>query len=151
MRALFPCAATDAVILVVRVGAVYGSKFSIWDMGDLQGGKPTITGSSFPEGGTQFRSVPPLPPSPSLTTTHPPPRRWCPTYPEYFAIASSSPAKGAVLHLHNANYINALPTVLGIAPHPLHVRTFDWLAGKGIPRIAAGVGREVVIFYIGTE
>ncbi|TFY53946.1 hypothetical protein EVJ58_g9153 [Rhodofomes roseus] len=116
---------------VDTVGAVYGSRFAIWDMGDLQGGKPTVTGVSFPEGGALFR--------------------WCPTYPEYFAIASSSPAKGAAIHLHNANYINAVPTVLGIAPHPLHVRTFDWLAEKGIPRIAAGVGREVVIFYIGTE
>ena len=128
---------------------MYGSKFSIWDMGDLQGGKPTVTGMSFPEGGTQFRYVHALPLTPP--PTHGQPHRWCPTYPEYFAIASSSPSKGAVIHLHNANYINAVPTVLGIAPHPLHVRTFDWLAGKGIPRIAAGVGRDVVIFYIGTE
>lgn len=116
-------------------------------MGDLQGGKPTVTGASFPEGGTQFRCVD----YDLLACLASYMRRWCPTYPEYFAIASSSPSKGAVIHLHNANYINAVPTVLGIAPHPLHVRTFDWLAGRGIPRIAAGVGREVIIFYIGTE
>jgi hypothetical protein len=37
------------------VGAVYRSKFSIWDMSKLQGGKPCATGISFPGGGHRFR------------------------------------------------------------------------------------------------
>ncbi|KAH9914700.1 uncharacterized protein B0H18DRAFT_1097086 [Fomitopsis serialis] len=117
---------------VDTVGAVYGSRFSIWDMGTSKAANPPSRARAFPRAARSFGT-------------------WCPTYHEYFAIASGSPAKGAAIHLHNANYINAVPTVLGIAPHPQYVRTFDWLAGKTIPRIAAGVGREVVIFYIGTE
>ncbi|KAH9951421.1 WD40-repeat-containing domain protein [Amylocystis lapponica] len=113
------------------VGATYGSKFAIWDMANLHGGKPTVAGTSFPEGGHQFR--------------------WCPSYPEYFAISTSSPAKGAVIHVHNTNFIHAQPTVFPVASRPQYVRSFDFLAGRGIPRIAAGVGREVVIFYIGVD
>ncbi|KAI0956944.1 hypothetical protein AcW1_005499 [Taiwanofungus camphoratus] len=113
------------------VGATYGSRFAIWDMANLQGGKPNVTGTSFPEGGSQFR--------------------WCPTYPEYFAISSSSPAKGAVIHVYNVGYVHAQPTVFNVASRPLYVRSFDFLAARGIPRIAAGVGRDVVIFSIGVD
>ena len=41
--------------------------------------------------------------------------------------------------------------MFNVAPRPLYVRDFDFLAQKGIPRIAAAVGREIVIFYIGVE
>lgn len=37
------------------VGAAYGSKFSIWDITKLEGGKPTMSGISFPEGSRHFR------------------------------------------------------------------------------------------------
>lgn len=37
------------------VGAAYGSRFALWDMGSLAGGKPFVTGTSFAEGGSQFR------------------------------------------------------------------------------------------------
>ena len=37
-------------------------------------------------------------------------------------------------------------------PRPQHIRAFDFMGARGrIPRIAAAVGREVVIFYIGVE
>lgn len=78
-------------------------------------------------------------------------RRWCPTYPDYFAVSTSSPAKGAVLHVHNVAYVHAQPTVFQIAPRPLYVRAFDFVACKGIPRIVAAVGREVIVFYIGVD
>ncbi len=39
------------------IGAAYGSKFALWDLSKLQGGKPAIMGSTFPEGGTKFRYV----------------------------------------------------------------------------------------------
>ncbi|GBE82570.1 WD40-repeat-containing domain protein [Sparassis latifolia] len=113
------------------VGAAYGSKFAIWDMANLQGGKPSVSGASFTEGGNHFR--------------------WCPTYHEYFAISAAPPTKGAVIHLYNTGYIQAQPTVYNIGSRPLYVRTFDFMADRGIPRIVAGVGREVVIFYIGDD
>ena len=77
--------------------------------------------------------------------------RWCPTFSEYFALSTNNPSKGAVIHVHNTSYINAQPTVFNLAPRPLQVRDFDFLATSGIPRIAAGVGNEAVIFYIGVE
>ncbi|PIL23681.1 hypothetical protein GSI_13430 [Ganoderma sinense ZZ0214-1] len=113
------------------VGAAYGSKFALWDLGNLYGGKPYVAGTSFAEGGHQFR--------------------WCPTYPDYFAVSTSSPAKGAIIHVHNVNYTHAQPTAFQIAPRPLYVRSFDFVACRGIPRIVAAVGRDVVVFYIGVD
>ncbi len=66
-------------------------------------------------------------------------------------MSTSSPAKGAVLHVHNVAYVHAQPTVFQIAPRPLYVRAFDFVACKGIPRIVAAVGREVIVFYIGVD
>ncbi|KAI0811099.1 hypothetical protein BC629DRAFT_1589844 [Irpex lacteus] len=113
------------------IGAVYGNRFSLWDISKLQGGKPSVTSASFPEGGTKFR--------------------WCPSHHEYFAITTNAPTAGAVVNVYNTNHIHAHPTTLTIAPRPLYVRDFDFISQKGIPRIAAAVGREVVIFNIGVE
>ncbi|KAH9946415.1 WD40-repeat-containing domain protein [Epithele typhae] len=113
------------------VGAAYGSRFALWDMGNLHGGKPYLAGPSFPEGGHQFR--------------------WCPTYPDYFAVSTRSPARGAAIHVHNVAYPHAPPTVFALARRPLYVRAFDFVACRGIPRIAAAVGRDVVVFYIGVD
>ncbi|KAF8892685.1 hypothetical protein BD779DRAFT_1510340 [Infundibulicybe gibba] len=113
------------------IGAVYGSKFSIWDISNLRGGKPFAVGNSFSEGGSTFR--------------------WCPTYPEYFAIATQSPIKGAVIHIHNTSYIHSQPTVFNLRPRPHLVRDFDFLALPEIPRIAAAVGQTVIIFPIGVD
>lgn len=135
------------------VGAIYGTRFSLWDISKLQGGKPAVTVSSFPEGGTKFRFVPDSLrrlKHRHLTYLHLD-NSWCPSHHEYFAVTTNSPAKGAVIHVHNTNYINAQPTVFQIASRPLYVRDFDFIAEKGIPRIVAAVGREVIIFYIGVE
>ncbi|KIP02652.1 hypothetical protein PHLGIDRAFT_26486 [Phlebiopsis gigantea 11061_1 CR5-6] len=113
------------------IGAAYGARFSLWDLSKLQGGKPNATGPTFPDGGTKFR--------------------WCSSYPDYFAVTTNSPGKGAVVHVHNTGYLQAQPTVFSVAPRPAYVRDFDFLAAKGIPRIAAAVGRELVVFYIGVE
>lgn len=40
------------------VGANYGSRFAIWDISKLRGGKPIHTGISFQDGGHAFRYVP---------------------------------------------------------------------------------------------
>ncbi|KAJ7273440.1 hypothetical protein B0H12DRAFT_1176602 [Mycena haematopus] len=109
------------------VGAVYGSRYSLWDISRLQGGKP-MTGNSFPQGGHRFR--------------------WCPTYPEYFAISTQSPVKGAVINIHNTTY--AQPTAMALAPRPHFIRDFDWLASR-TPRIAAAVGRQLIVFSVAVD
>ncbi|KAJ7684840.1 hypothetical protein DFH06DRAFT_1156822 [Mycena polygramma] len=109
------------------VGAVYGSRYSLWDISRLQGGKP-VTGSSFPQGGHRFR--------------------WCPTFPEYFAISTQSPAKGAVINIHNTAYTQ--PTAMTLAPRPHYIRDFDWLASR-TPRIAAAVGRQLIVFSVAVD
>lgn len=113
------------------IGATYGSKFAIWDMTNLRGGKPNVSGISFPEGGHVFR--------------------WCPTHPEYFAIAGNSPNKGAVIHVHHIGHVQVPPVVFCIGQRPLFVRTFDFLTGDDMPRVAAGVGRNIMIFNIGID
>ncbi|KDQ59396.1 hypothetical protein JAAARDRAFT_32955 [Jaapia argillacea MUCL 33604] len=113
------------------IGAAYGPRFSIWDTAHLYGGKPYATGVSFLEGCDKFR--------------------WCHTFPDYFAISAQSSAKGAVIHVHNVAYPQTQPTVFNIAPRPLRVRDFDFLSAPGIPRLAAAVGREVLVFSIGVD
>ena len=117
------------------IGAVHRSRFSLWDLSKLHGGKPTISGASFPEGAHRFR--------------------WCPTYPEYFAISTRNPgaAHGATIHVHSALHAHSHlePTTFTLAPRPLRVRDFDFMSLKGIPRIAAAVGHELIVFYIGLE
>jgi len=113
------------------IGATYGSRFALWDLSKLQGGKPNLTGTSFPEGGNRFR--------------------WCPTYPEYFAVSTNDPTKGAFINVHNTAYLPSEPTAFVVGKRPLYIQDFDFVATQGIPRIAAAVGREVVIFYIGVE
>ncbi|OCH95227.1 hypothetical protein OBBRIDRAFT_720874 [Obba rivulosa] len=131
------------------IGAAYGSRFALWDLLSLHGGKPYVTGTSFPEGGHQFRYVCHFLRSPTHRVLLFP--MWCPTYPEYFAISANAPGRGAVIHVHNTGYVHAQPTVFNVGPRPLFVRDFDFLAARGIPRLVAAVGREVVIFYIGVD
>ncbi|KAG6861745.1 hypothetical protein C0995_012750 [Termitomyces sp. Mi166 len=113
------------------IGAVYGSKFSIWDIGNLQGGKPLASGISFPEAGYRFR--------------------WCPTYPDYFAISAQTPVQGAIIHIHNTNYLQAQPTEFSLFQKPHFIQDFDFLGLRGIPRIAAAVGKKIYIFPIGVD
>ena len=122
------------VLLLFSIGAVHRSRFSLWDLSKLHGGKPTLSGASFPEGAHRFR--------------------WCPTYPEYFAISTRNPGtRGATIHVHSALHAHSHlePTAFTLAPHPLRVRDFDFMSLKGIPRIAAAVGHELIVFYIGLE
>jgi hypothetical protein len=86
------------------------------------------------------------------------PRGWseqisckCPTYPEYFAISAQLPDKGAVVHIHNTNYLQAQPSILSVDTRPHMIQDFDFLALRGIPRIAAAVGRTLVVFSIGVD
>ncbi|KAI0253898.1 hypothetical protein BJV78DRAFT_1298538 [Lactifluus subvellereus] len=90
------------------IGAVHRSRFSLWDLSKLQGGKPTLSGASFPEGAHRFRCA-----------------------------------------LHARAHVE--PTAFTLAPRPLCVRDFDFVPLKGTPRIAAAVGHELIIFYIGVE
>ena len=121
-------------LFLSSIGAVHRSRFSLWDLSKLHGGKPTLSGASFPEGAHRFR--------------------WCPTYPEYFAISTRNPgARGATIHVHSALHAHSHvePTTFTLAPRPLRVRDFDFMSLKGIPRIAAAVGHELIVFHIGLE
>ena len=40
------------------IGAAYGSRFALWDLSKLNGGKPNVVGPTFPDGGTKFRYAP---------------------------------------------------------------------------------------------
>ncbi|KAF9557674.1 hypothetical protein CPC08DRAFT_774271 [Agrocybe pediades] len=113
------------------IGGVYGKKFVVWDIKKLAGGLPYVTGGTFPEGGDTFR--------------------WCRTHPDYFAISTRTPAKGAVLHVHNLSYAQASPNPISLRPKPHFIRDFDFLGLPGIPRVAAAVGRDVIIFPIGED
>lgn len=59
--------------------------------------------------------------------------------------------KGAIIHVHNTTFIHAQPNVISIAPRPHRIRDFDFLATRGIPRIAAAVGREIIMFSIAAD
>ncbi|KAG6850464.1 hypothetical protein H0H93_012885 [Arthromyces matolae] len=121
----------DTSDMQVPIGAVYGSKFSVWDINNLHGGKPFASGISFPHAGHRFR--------------------WCPTYPDYFAISAQYPTQGAVIHIHNTNYLHAQPTELTVLDKPHFIQDFDFLALRGIPRIAAAVGRRIFVFPMGVD
>ncbi|KAA1478812.1 hypothetical protein DENSPDRAFT_845929 [Dentipellis sp. KUC8613] len=114
------------------IGASYGSRFAIWDLSKLRGGKPATIGLSFPQGVQSFR--------------------WCPTHTTYFALAPSPRAsKGAHLHIYNAACSDAQPTFLNFGSRSSRIHDFDWLATPGIPRIATAIGRTVIILYIGVD
>lgn len=138
-----------ALNLFRRIGGVFGPKFALWDISKLRGGTPNATGTSFAEGGQLFRYASPLYWLLQIPTTIP--SRWCQTHTEYFAISTRSPTNGALLHVHNCSYVHAPPTPFALRPKPHFVRDFDFLALPGIPRIAAAVGRTVIIFPIGVD
>ncbi|KAF5331048.1 hypothetical protein D9619_005706 [Psilocybe cf. subviscida] len=113
------------------IGGVFGNKFALWDVGQLRGGLPHKTGPTFPDGGHVFR--------------------WSPTHTEYFGISASSPTKGAIVQIHNMHFVNASPANFTFAPKPHFIRDFDFLSLEGIPRVAAAIGRKVMISQIGVE
>ena len=129
------------------VGGVYGNKFALWDISKLRGGLPTVSGSTFPEGGSVFRYDNAFHAVIFFIQVC----RWCPTYPEHFAISAQSPSIGATIHIHNCNFVHSPPTPFTIRSKPHFVRDFDFLSLSGIPRIAAVVGRSLLIFSIGVD
>jgi hypothetical protein len=136
------------LISIFSVGATYGSTFSIWDMSKLQGGKPSVTGVSFPEGGRQFRcAFSGCWVHNYLTVPH----RWSHSMPDCFGITSQSPSKGAVIHIHDMRYIHAQPFVINIASKPHIIRDFDFVASRGTTIISAAVGRELVVLSVDVD
>jgi len=53
MVSLWAC--SNLMFAYPRIGATYGSRYSIWDLSNLQGGKPAVSGPGFAGGGHQFR------------------------------------------------------------------------------------------------
>ncbi|KAJ2936684.1 hypothetical protein H1R20_g411, partial [Candolleomyces eurysporus] len=113
------------------IGGVFGTRFSIWDLSNMRGGKPAVTAQGTLDGGYRFR--------------------WCRTYPEHFGISTQSPTRGATIQVHNTNFVQAQPTVFTLRQRPQFVCDFDFLSLPGIPRIAAAVGKSLLVFPIGEE
>ncbi|KAI5124016.1 hypothetical protein M0805_003848 [Coniferiporia weirii] len=114
------------------IGSVFGSEFALWDTSILNGGKPFATGTTFSEGGRKIR--------------------WCPSFPEYFAISAISVTpKGAVINVNNMDHLQSQAASIEIATRPHHVTDFDWLATRGTPRLAVAVERDVYVFPISVD
>jgi hypothetical protein len=107
------------------IGSTHGNRFNIWNLKQVQGGKPLMSGSGFG------------------------PFRWNEASPGVFALGSNSPTVGAQVSLYNTSYIYAEPSVRTVAPRPQYIRDFDFLSSNGPTRIAAAVGHEVLVFSIG--
>jgi hypothetical protein len=128
------------------IGAVYGSTFSVWDIAKVQGGKPQGSGP-LPEGGQHFRYVVSWLKELKLTEDD----RWCPTYPDIFAISSQSRTKGATIQIFNTKYIHTQPLSVTLVSAPHVVRDFDFMADQGTTRVVAAIGKELFIFEINIE
>lgn len=128
------------------MGLSCGSRFAIWDLSKLRGGKPLHSGNSFADGGRFFRSVPLL--RGVADYVHHSFHSWCPTNPDYFAIAAHSNSKGAVIHLHNVGHVQAQPSVINVAPKPHSVRDFDFVALHGRVVLAVGFGHQVAVLFL---
>ena len=59
--------------------------------------------------------------------------------------------QGAVIHIHNTNYLQAQLTEFSLLQKPHFIQDFDFLVLRGIPRIAAAVGKKIFIFPIGVD
>jgi hypothetical protein len=71
-------------------------------------------------------------------------------FPDYFAISSLAATKGAIISVWNTNFVHAPPTTFALGNKPLKVIDFDFLGGPNkVPRIAAAVGFDVILFAIG--
>lgn len=76
--------------------------------------------------------------------------RWCPTLTDFFAVSTGAAGKGGHIHLYNMSYSSTSPSILQVSTNRLHyVRDFDFVAEKNMPRMAAAVGRELIIFFAG--
>ncbi|EUC62084.1 Smg-4/UPF3 family protein [Rhizoctonia solani AG-3 Rhs1AP] len=78
------------------IGATYGSRWMIWDLRRVQGGKPVATGEGFLSGGHRFR--------------------WCPTDENLFAVSTTSPVPGAAIKVYHISFPGA--TIMSSAAKP---------------------------------
>ncbi|CAE7205857.1 unnamed protein product [Rhizoctonia solani] len=120
------------------IGATYGSRWMIWDLRRVQGGKPVATGEGFLSGGHRFR--------------------WCPTDENLFAVSTTSPVPGAAIKVYHISFPGA-PRTYQLFGRPHRVRDIDWLTElptssdaqtEGLqtkvpspPWLAVAVGRKV--------
>ncbi|CAE6521028.1 unnamed protein product [Rhizoctonia solani] len=88
------------------IGATYGSRWMIWDLRRVQGGKPVATGEGFLSGGHRFR--------------------WCPTDENLFAVSTISPVPGAAIKVYHISFPGA-PRTYQLFGRPHRVRDIDWL------------------------
>lgn len=58
---------------------------------------------------------------------------------------------GAVIKVMSVYHLGSQTSTIQIAPKPHKVSDFDWVASRGVPRLAVAVGRDVYIFPISVE
>jgi len=114
-------------------GATFGSRWLVWDLRRLQGGKPVAAGEAFAEGGHRFK--------------------WCPTDPHLFAVSTTSPANGAIINVYHTSFPGS-PRSYQILPRPHRLRDFDWLdslsvEGSSQTLLAAAVGSKMYFIQAG--
>ena len=59
--------------------------------------------------------------------------------------------EGALVKVLNTQHLQAQANSITVAPRPRRVSDVDWLATRGIPRLAVAVERDVYIFPISEE
>lgn len=55
--AFIPIKGTSSHEGICRIGGVFGTRFSIWDLSNMRGGKPAITAQGTLDGAYRFRFV----------------------------------------------------------------------------------------------
>lgn len=53
--------------------------------------------------------------------------------------------------VHSTHHLQAQTATIQIAPQPHRLVDFDWIGNRGIPRLAAAVGTDVLIFPISLD
>lgn len=75
--------------------------------------------------------------------------RWCPSFGEYFAMSPlGTTSSGAVVKVMSVYHLGAQASTIQVAPKPHEVADFDWVATRGVPKLAVAVGRDVHVFPI---
>ncbi|VDB88620.1 unnamed protein product [Peniophora sp. CBMAI 1063] len=131
------------------ITAAYGGSFAVWDVRELKGGRPVWVGEGCKGGVRRIRFASGAIPFIALVPLRTP----------------------AELHIHSAAFPGAAPAVLTLGRAPLRVADFDFVdemradadmadgeerrsvdvaSGRG-PRVAAAVGRSLLVFWVGEE
>ena len=78
--------------------------------------------------------------------------RWCPSFGEYFAMSPlGATSSGAVVKVISVYHLGTQTSTIQIAPKPHEVADFDWVATRGVPKLAVAVGRNVYVFPISVD